>query len=1043
MVNNTEMKEKNLGPVTAYAYAVEGGFTGTKEEFEAGLVASATYLDQARDEVRRAEGFASGTKNGFPVDSDSPFYQNSARYFMDQAAAIAESVAGMSAEMSNYYSECSTEASTTIKSVTNNDIVALAPGLNIRVKFTYSNSAINPMLKINDLEAAYITVNGTDSPGASQLSSWKAGSVVSFTYDGDTWVMDGYQASGVHGIHFVQGTQLTTTNVWTGNLTDVDYLYNGLTIAYYLPHNGNGLEVTLTLELRDGPTSALPVYYFGNKRATSEYTTGSVIMLTHVGGAWRGADYNVDTNTHAIMIVDGTTRVDNDVMININTDKDVVPTTAGYNLVRFSSQISVSTNNLNYGKTMFQYSSGATKEVVIDGSSAFGIDRPLIVPKGTYFVYYDGTKFRMSITGYLYGMTATTSNDGLMSASDKIKLNGIAAGANNYVLPNAASNVRGGVMIEDTPTQNSTKAITSGAVYAAIANLNSVDFHICTSEEYDHGTGVPTIVAPDPNTFYLVPDSNGTGHDLFVEWVFRNSAWEIFGGARVDLTNYLQTTDVDSSPTSGSNKPVSSGGVYTALAAKPNADTHLTMSCNSQEMGALDVNGTMVNYIAYVVTVAGNFVPSGPGYSLIRFEQPFTYVNNTSGNVAYKIKIGSNYHDLSFGSASVLIYGGTRTVNKGSYLIFFDGNKFILRTDGFIPGMTATAEYDGLLSAQDKIKLNNLSSDLSDLVPKPETSPNGTSGQILSTNGDGSTSWIDNRAWIMVLDTVTKNTTSGGENYLAFNIKPNYSFDPTGSGYNLLQIPSAINISNDGYSRYYKIKMGDVIKTLKIDDNTSLGPNGTKTLSKGTYLIHYNATSGYSMSTSGRLTGENATASNQGLMSAEDKAKLNGIAANANNYTLPDATSSVIGGVMIEDTPTENSTKAITSGGVYAALANLNGVNFHICISGEYNSSTGVPTIQSPVEGTFYLVPTGEVSGNDLFDEWVYTNNVWEKFGSARVDLTGYLQTSDVDAVPTNGSSNPVSSDGVYDALAGKVDTSSIATTTETQEIISAWTVSA
>lgn len=41
---------------------------------------------------------------------------------------------------------------------------------------------------------------------------------------------------------------------------------------------------------------------------------------------------------------------------------------------------------------------------------------------------------------------ATTSAAGLMSAADKTKLNGIAANANNYSLPNASASTRGGVL---------------------------------------------------------------------------------------------------------------------------------------------------------------------------------------------------------------------------------------------------------------------------------------------------------------------------------------------------------------------------------------------------------------------------------------------------------------------------------------------------------------------------------------------------------------------------------------------------------------------
>ena len=43
--------------------------------------------------------------------------------------------------------------------------------------------------------------------------------------------------------------------------------------------------------------------------------------------------------------------------------------------------------------------------------------------------------------------TATTSASGLMSSSDKTKLNGIASGANKYVLPTASASTLGGVKI--------------------------------------------------------------------------------------------------------------------------------------------------------------------------------------------------------------------------------------------------------------------------------------------------------------------------------------------------------------------------------------------------------------------------------------------------------------------------------------------------------------------------------------------------------------------------------------------------------------------
>lgn len=60
----------------------------------------------------------------------------------------------------------------------------------------------------------------------------------------------------------------------------------------------------------------------------------------------------------------------------------------------------------------------------------------------------------------------------------------------------------------------------------------------------------------------------------------------------------------------------------------------------------------------------------------------------------------------------------------------------------------------------------------------------------------------------------------------------------------------------------------------------------------------------------------------------------------------------------------------------------------HICGQDEYDSQTLEPTVEFPEENMFYLVPNNG-SGNDLFTEWIYTNEEWEKFGSGVVGPTG------------------------------------------------------
>lgn len=60
----------------------------------------------------------------------------------------------------------------------------------------------------------------------------------------------------------------------------------------------------------------------------------------------------------------------------------------------------------------------------------------------------------------------------------------------------------------------------------------------------------------------------------------------------------------------------------------------------------------------------------------------------------------------------------------------------------------------------------------------------------------------------------------------------------------------------------------------------------------------------------------------------------------------------------------------------------------HICSQDEYDSQTLEPTVELPEENIFYLVPNNG-SGNDMFDEWIYINGEWEKFGIGKVGAQG------------------------------------------------------
>ena len=81
-------------------------------------------------------------------------------------------------------------------------------------------------------------------------------------------------------IYFVKGTQTATTAAWTGAI-DAPALYDGMTIAYYLPRT-SASGVTLNLTLSTGSnTGAKEVYVSGTTRMTTHYGAGSTIYLTY------------------------------------------------------------------------------------------------------------------------------------------------------------------------------------------------------------------------------------------------------------------------------------------------------------------------------------------------------------------------------------------------------------------------------------------------------------------------------------------------------------------------------------------------------------------------------------------------------------------------------------------------------------------------------------------------------------------------------------------------------------------------------------------
>ena len=95
-----------------------------------------------------------------------------------------------------------------------------------------------------------------------------------------------------HHTYYVKGTQTAVTGAWTGELPEVDALYNGLTIDYWLPFGGSG-NATLNLTLKGGTkTGAKNCYRDGTNRLTTQIGANAIARLVYQTVTISGTSYS-------------------------------------------------------------------------------------------------------------------------------------------------------------------------------------------------------------------------------------------------------------------------------------------------------------------------------------------------------------------------------------------------------------------------------------------------------------------------------------------------------------------------------------------------------------------------------------------------------------------------------------------------------------------------------------------------------------------------------------------------------------------------------
>ena len=271
-------------------------------------------------------------------------------------------------------------------------------------------------------------------------------------------------------------------------------------------------------------------------------------------------------------------------------------------------------------------------------------------------------------------LSATSTNAGVMSAADKRKLDSLS----NYTLPTADSSTLGGIKIG------------SGL------NIDSNGIVSVDNKLYILVNSLESVTAPDANKIYLVLNSSSTSEtNSFTEYVWITSdtggKWEKLGeaSATVDLANYYTKTEIDNklSPINESITELDSNKVD----KQDVATTAKNGLLSKEDKTKLDGIETGAN--KYVLPEAGNNTLGG--------------IKAAPGNAGQSVgTINSKWINQKNVCGSFTYHTGMEQVFPTYYQV-----------------LEATTEKYGLMSPEDKVKLNNINvSDFDvDLTPYAKT----------------------------------------------------------------------------------------------------------------------------------------------------------------------------------------------------------------------------------------------------------------------------------------------------------------------------------
>ena len=188
------------------------------------------------------------------------------------------------------------------------------------------------------------------------------------------------------------------------------------------------------------------------------------------------------------------------------------------------------------------------------------------------------------------------------------------------------------------------------------------------------------------------------------------------GGIKTALDTKQDNLVYDTTPTSGSTKPVTSGGIRIALNEKQdNLEYDSTPTADSTKL--VTSGGIKTALDSKQDTLTFDTTPTASSLNPV-----------TSGGI--KTALNAKQNKLTFDTTPTA--NSTKPVTSGGVKAALDSIQSSLTVDN-----APTASSTNLLTS------GTIKTALDSKVDKPTTNPNGTSGQLLQSDGNGGTVWAD------------------------------------------------------------------------------------------------------------------------------------------------------------------------------------------------------------------------------------------------------------------------------------------------------------